>query len=245
MIWLLGLTTLVTRQSVFDSDPLVHDQYVRGIQALKASGEYDAFTRSHADASLFYRVHGTAFFLPWHRHFVSVFENSLQTTLQDPSFALPYWDWTYNPKPPSFLGSLLGDNTSHCISDPEWLSAWKPVAGGDCIKRIDNKSHPIPTHQDIEDVYDKTNFSSFSHALENGPHLSIHSRVGGNMGGMASPDDPLFWLHHAFVDKVWCARQQWEGTENQTLRALPLPGTDLVVEDVWDATLLGYTYDYL
>ncbi|WP_299539347.1 tyrosinase family protein [uncultured Streptomyces sp.] len=34
-------------------------------------------------------------------------------------------------------------------------------------------------------------------------HNQVHRWVGGAMAGAASPDDPVFWLHHAFLDLVW------------------------------------------
>ena len=54
---------------------------------------------------------------------------------------------------------------------------------------------------------------SFSNAVKN-PHNSIHGLLGGggapgcSMGYVQSAAyDPIFWLNHAFVDKVWADRQ--------------------------------------
>jgi tyrosinase len=33
-------------------------------------------------------------------------------------------------------------------------------------------------------------------------HNRVHLWVGGNMALMTSPNDPVFFLHHCFVDKV-------------------------------------------
>src|SRR6267378_2401282 len=46
------------------------------------------------------------------------------------------------------------------------------------------------------------NFLAFSGALEL-PHGWVHNAVGGTMGSSRSPADPLFWLHHAMVDRLW------------------------------------------
>ena len=48
--------------------------------------------------------------------------------------------------------------------------------------------------------------------LEQG-HLSVtprthnagHRFIGGHMAGAFSPNDPVFWLHHANVDRIWGA----------------------------------------
>ncbi len=34
-------------------------------------------------------------------------------------------------------------------------------------------------------------------------HNRVHMWVGGNMESGTSPNDPVFWLHHCFVDKLW------------------------------------------
>ncbi|MFI7295628.1 tyrosinase family protein [Streptomyces sp. NPDC050121] len=39
-------------------------------------------------------------------------------------------------------------------------------------------------------------------------HNRVHRWVGGAMLGGASVNDPVFWLHHAFVDLVWTRWQQ-------------------------------------
>lgn len=54
---------------------------------------------------------------------------------------------------------------------------------------------------------------SFRNQLEgwpNGPamHNRVHVWVGGDMGPGTSPNDPVFFLHHAFVDLIWARWQQ-------------------------------------
>lgn len=238
MWWLLLLTT---RQSINELSVEQQTRFVDGMVNLKNSGTYDQMTTLHAQKSLFGQVHFSDFFLPWHRWFLLQFEQNIQSILNDSSFSLPYWDWTHDPELPSFLGPLKGD----CIIDPAWMANWTSSEGR-CIKRIDNVSHSLPSAQDVEPLFGLSSFSLFSRNLQFGPHLAIHSRIGGNMAGRASPDDPLFWLHHAYVDKIWYTRQLWEGIDNATLRLAMLPGTDNVtVDSVWDPDVLPYTYDYL
>ena len=40
-------------------------------------------------------------------------------------------------------------------------------------------------------------------SLEGGPHDHVHDGVRGFMGWFMSPTDPLFWLHHANLDRIW------------------------------------------
>ncbi|TXS56660.1 tyrosinase family protein [Streptomyces sp. t39] len=39
-------------------------------------------------------------------------------------------------------------------------------------------------------------------------HNRVHRWVGGLMMGATSPNDPVFWLHHAFMDLLWVRWQQ-------------------------------------
>src|SRR6266571_1110573 len=36
----------------------------------------------------------------------------------------------------------------------------------------------------------------------------VHSAVGGDMETGSSPSDPLFWLHHANIDRLWAKWQK-------------------------------------
>ncbi|WP_030192523.1 tyrosinase family protein [Streptomyces sp. NRRL S-87] len=39
-------------------------------------------------------------------------------------------------------------------------------------------------------------------------HNKVHQWIGGHMTGGTAPNDPAFWLHHAFVDLLWDRWQQ-------------------------------------
>lgn len=56
-------------------------------------------------------------------------------------------------------------------------------------------------------------------------HNRVHQWVGGHMTGGTSPNDPVFWLHHAFVDLVWL-RWQRKHPKSGYLPARPLAGSD-------------------
>ncbi|MET9867713.1 tyrosinase family protein [Streptomyces sp. NPDC006386] len=55
-------------------------------------------------------------------------------------------------------------------------------------------------------------------------HNRVHRWVGGVMVGGASVNDPVFWLHHAFIDLVW-SRWQRRHRNHRYLPARP-PGPD-------------------
>ncbi len=60
-----------------------------------------------------------------------------------------------------------------------------------------------------QNALSSTSFSSFQNSL-NGPHGGVHIDVGGDMGSFAGAGfDPIFYLHHCNVDRVWA---QWQNT---------------------------------
>ena len=58
----------------------------------------------------------------------------------------------------------------------------------------------------IKDVdYGKT--KGYRASLQGMPHNPTHNYLGGHMRSMRSPFDPIFWSHHAFLDKNWALWQ--------------------------------------
>ncbi|MFI5678156.1 tyrosinase family protein [Streptomyces cellulosae] len=86
----------------------------------------------------------------------------------------------------------------------------------------------LPTARDVEGaladpVYDtapwnSTSSKGFRNKLEGWGagrgaaswrnHNRVHRWIGGQMVGAASANDPVFWMHHAFVDLLWSRWQQ-------------------------------------
>ncbi|MFF7179515.1 tyrosinase family protein [Streptomyces sp. NPDC008121] len=109
-----------------------------------------------------------------------------------------------------------------------------------------NPSNPItlPTSAQVdalmrETVYDvapwnSTSASGFRNGLEGwGPgrtndrfrvHNRVHRWVGGMMLGGASVNDPVFWLHHSFVDLLWSRWQQRHPRAGYLPERQPPPG---------------------
>jgi tyrosinase len=97
----------------------------------------------------------------------------------------------------------------------------------------------LPTAEDVEwaladPVYDtapwdSTSAQGFRNKLEGwapgrGPaswrtHNRVHRWVGGHMVGGAAVNDPVFWMHHAFVDLLW---SRWQ-SRHRGVRARYLP----------------------
>lgn len=106
---------------------------------------------------------------------------------------------------------------------PEYL-AINPVdmvSGGHCLYRnLPEVSEPeafatmakLFSPSSVSDLLTSGNWTHFAGALEGGPHGMIHASLGGEMNPTTSPNEPLFFLHHAQVDRLWWMWQQ----ENET-----------------------------
>ncbi|WP_368734627.1 tyrosinase family protein, partial [Bacillus sp. GbtcB15] len=52
-------------------------------------------------------------------------------------------------------------------------------------------------------------------------HNDPHNWVGGVMAGAGSPEEPVFWLHHSNIDRLWAIWQR----EHLNEPYLPTSGT--------------------
>lgn len=81
-----------------------------------------------------------------------------------------------------------------------------------CTGRRDWDSSQLADPADLNAVKSFSGtFNGFQSALEGSVHAGTHNAVGGDMAGSASPTDPLFWLHHSFIDKTWA---EWQASAN-------------------------------
>ncbi|MCW7941221.1 tyrosinase [Streptomyces hygroscopicus] len=254
---------------------------VAAFVALKRDGRYDAFVTTHnsfimGDTDTGERTgHRSPSFLPWHRRFLIEFEQALQSV--DSSVALPYWDWTTDRSPrsslwaPDFLGGT-GRSLDGRVMDGPFAAA---TGNWQITVRVDNRTYlrrelgnggrELPTRAEVDSVlamstYDMAPWNSasdgFRNHLEGWRGVNLHNRVhvwvGGQMATGVSPNDPVFWMHHAYIDRLWA---QWQRLHPRS-GYLPLRGTPNVVDldepmkpwnDVRPADLLDhrtyYTFD--
>jgi Common central domain of tyrosinase len=195
---------------------------------------YRAFVQLHVDAmsmtGMSWGVHtmpGMGMvgrnFLSWHRRFLWQFEQRLQAV--DPTVAVPYWDWIADPTLPGFL------------SDPALLTSWSVSRNWDPSQ--------MPVAADVDVALSRSTFSSFQRKLEMGAHGDVHVAVGGTMDSSSSPADPVFWLHHANIDRLW---EQWQTdhptatTPHSSTVLQPPPLFGVTVASQLDITALGYSY---
>jgi len=221
------LTTLTDdqRQSLVDA-----------LLQLKSEGKYTKYPDQHD--TYFGDAHGNPFFFPWHRKFLRELEKELQAI--DPDLALPYWDWrndrstTALPWTSAFMGG-----TGSPVSGP--FQSWG-------ISRALGVGSSLPDSAGVAGDQAQSPYSAFWSPAE-GTHGPPHNWVGGNMSGVRSPEDPIFFLHHCFVDKWWSDWQQahpgedpYQGSGDRSPSS-PMPPWTTTPNDMADTVDLDYIYD--
>ena len=213
--------------------------------------------------------HGSFFFLSWHRMYLYYFEKILGAASGNPDLALPYWNYTYpNPDNRKLPAAFQENNPSNPLyverrneelneGKPLECSAVDPVSALEANDFIGIKPHgfgggyiPEPMHK-----------QPHAGELENKPHNAVHNAVGGLMGNVRlAARDPIFWLHHANIDRfwdIWIAKgnsnpSDFDNPKDQTWLETEFTFYDIDLDDfvtltgaevVDTAAQLGYVYD--
>jgi tyrosinase len=198
-------------------------------------------------------AHGRPIFLPWHRAYLYFFELTLRA--QGADVTLPWWDWTADRAIPSAYSRARVDgkkNPLHSAKvDPAALS--QGARSGDVkapnTVRFPGQagSPPLPSAADVQQVLALGDFLDFTNQLEQ-LHNDVHVWVGGDRGHMAdipfAAFDPIFWAHHAMIDRIW---RLWQLRHPQagvpaSLLDEALPPFQMTVRQTLDAGALGYDY---
>lgn len=193
--------------------------------------------------------HNNGLFLPWHRLQLLHLERIIAGLTGHSSFAMPYWDSQEHRTLPSW------------ITDRDALLYERQRARG--VETLDFNAarwarSPYMARLTSDD------FETFAGKLPTGAgmvegygHNYIHELVGGLMRRLATAaTDPIFWLHHANVDRVWAT---WHANQPASIypadwTARPLNGFvggqgedtgEWRVGSVLETRSLGYGYDQL
>jgi tyrosinase len=133
--------------------------------------------------------HGIPYFLGWHRGFLYYFENRLRTVSGDSQLILPYWDYySYATLPAEF--------TNPAPTNPLYVGRVNTN-----VRQALTLAPFAPTIINFPRGYS----SAFEPSVEGAPHDPVHDIIGGIMATMQSPTDPIFWLHHSNIDRLWVA----------------------------------------
>jgi len=148
-----------------------------------------------------YCPHGNWLFLPWHRAYLLYFERICRQLSGMADFALPYWNWSIEPRVPApfWSGELLDPNR---VATPTSVASPAAVGPPVLASILAETSFPIFGSGSIAATDDQRTMSTYGR-LEGIPHNYIHGFVGGDMATFMSPLDPIFWLHHDMIERCW------------------------------------------
>ncbi|CCO28266.1 hypothetical protein BN14_02261 [Rhizoctonia solani AG-1 IB] len=149
------------------------------------------------------------------------------------SDGIPYWDWTRDAgsvsdfkNSPIFdpdtgfggTGYPEGDNsTASCVENGPYAGLQVNFPEPHCLRRSFNLTSQMPGNWSssvVKKIMDYPDYISFWNNSERIPHDNIHRAVGGDLRRQYSPNEPLFFVHHAQVDRMWTL---WQGRNKTRL----------------------------
>lgn len=183
--------------------------------------------------------HNSWYFLPWHRMYLYYLEEIVRAALQEvpevsadvrDTWTLPYWDYARGGR----FATLPAAFREQTLADGQTPNALFVAERADFINDGDGLT---PEEADSTNALRQALFSDprapafggavtglnhFSEdaaaqpgALELAPHNVVHSTIGGLMGDFDTAGlDPVFWMHHANIDRLWSVWMAQDGRAN-------------------------------
>ncbi|MFE9462611.1 tyrosinase family protein [Streptomyces virginiae] len=208
--------------------------------------------------------HGSWYFLAWHRMYLWYFERIVRATvvqLGGPAdWALPFWDYDADREqariPPAFRDDEGGAN-------PLFAERANGINQGEPLPfEITSAAYAMGRTRFVGEAEfgggitpNGSTFWNRKGALEDTPHNAVHSHIGRWMGRTGTAAlDPVFWLHHANIDRLWFLWSSRTGHDHpddprwitQEYKFFDADGSQqsLAASDILDiAGRLGYTYE--
>jgi tyrosinase len=214
-------------QSLDPSDPFF-SKYAEAVKKMHELPDGDPRNwRNQALIHINHCPHGRSSFVHWHRHYILNYELICGQLIGDPDFALAYWNWSAKKgiiPDPFYDVDQLNVQFWHDPSNAQsnnWGPATVRTVGTRALPKgqglqEDPNAGQVFTQDFIDAVQQEPQFAIFTGELEGSPHNSGHVISGGTNGHMRngmSPLDPIFWLHHCNIDRIWA---EWQTAGNST-----------------------------
>jgi tyrosinase len=172
-------------------------------------GRFVDFRNMHVQVSS-PEAHSAPGFLPWHRAYLLDLERELQAI--DPSVSMPYWRFD-QPAPRLFSRDFIGvsnanGNVQFAPTNP--LQFWR-TDGVTGVVRTPDFNTSTGTAFVISEAQTLALGSSYAQfrTMEGNPHALAHTSFGGSISSIpTAARDPLFFLLHANVDRLWAKWQR-------------------------------------
>jgi tyrosinase len=159
--------------------------------------------------------HGSWHFLAWHRMYLYFFERIMRKASGDPDFNIPYWNYSDDSdpnarripfpyrQPADSTNPLFVLNRNSTMNNGGLL----PASSVDTSAGLNELNYSSPSGSNASFGGQRTGpgHSRSPHSIfERTPHDTIHGNVGGWMGSFnRAARDPVFWLHHTNIDRLW------------------------------------------
>ncbi|KAJ9066020.1 hypothetical protein DSO57_1013678 [Entomophthora muscae] len=254
----LTCPSVATRQEIRTLTSTQLTKYFNAVNALKDQGNfYSESCAIHNDNVA--QAHGVPAFFPWHRRFLRNYELALQAI--DPTIIIPYWDWTIDSQAPEqstvLSSSYFGGNgrsSDNCLDEGPFSGWNSTIPDMHCLKRQYNSDDMITAFYSPEAIEailsQSTTYDQVHTSIEGGPHGAVHNGIGGDDGDMIfmySPNDPIFYAHHAFIDLLW---NEWQIRNPSLANTYTGESTDnmipfnVPVSSVFNTKASGFCYTY-
>ncbi|KAI0412429.1 Di-copper centre-containing protein [Xylaria grammica] len=180
-----------------------------------AQNVWDELQYTHAAQADY--IHNVGAFLPFHRYYVTLHQ-TLLSTVCGYTGPLPYWNEPLNVgalDEASIFDTVVGfggDGTgsSRCITDGPFVNTTLRIqedlsTSEYCISRgLNDRSFNSAVQTNVDRCLNMATFTDAWNCIEASPHSAGHGGVNGVMVNVKlSPGDPVFYLHHGYIDKLW------------------------------------------
>ena len=249
------------RKNANQLSPAERDRFTTTLAKLndQGAGLFKDFREMHRQQLALAQAHGAPGFLSWHRAYLLDLERELQRL--DPSVTLPYWRFD-QPAPNLFTADFMGrsgalGNVS--FSGTNLLRQWQTDGAAGVTREpgfnvqtgranVINQAITLLLGGDRPNaIFDTGTDQDGFDEMEFNPHGNAHTSFTGSSyirSRGTAPRDPLFFLLHCNVDRLW-ARWQWfhnrfDGTQPNTFffrgSATSTPHTDIghnLLDTMW------------
>ncbi|KAF8413911.1 hypothetical protein HHK36_001907 [Tetracentron sinense] len=212
-----------------DDDPRSFKN-IANVHCAYCNGAYDQVGFPDLELS----VHFCWLFFPFHRYYLYFYEKILGKLIGDPTFAIPFWNWD---SPPGMTIPAIYTDSNYSLYDQYREAKHQPPTLVDLdysgtettvtgekqiLSNLSVMYRQMVSGSTTAQLFFGDSYRAGDTAdpgagtLESTPHNSIHRWVGDStqtynedMGNFYSAGrDPLFYGHHANVDRMWTI---WKG----------------------------------
>ncbi|CAN8100041.1 unnamed protein product [Discula destructiva] len=186
-------------------------------------------------------IHNVGQFLPWHRYYMATHETLLRTECGYTG-PMSWWDEEADANSGDVFRSEMwssesfggnGTGADNCLMDGAFANITMHIGPGlentdYCLDRVQTSDYvEWMVTENIETCSVHNDYFNYFNCMvefTTGPHVAGHNSSGGIMADIyASSGDPMFYMHHNYVDRMWW---KWQ-TANASSRMMDMSGNTL------------------